>query len=118
MKKYLSTPLTPAFLSQIKANLRKLPSSQRFLGRTEPQCDFCSALNPERIYAATRLTTGQRQDCWRWLACGKCHELITANNFNDLYVRAASIFKDPQKANGVVRAVLIAFHADASMTED
>lgn len=113
MTKFLSQPLTPALKAQITANLARLPAHMRFRGKTTPQCDFCAGDGPEHIYAASRLTSGQVQDCWRWLACQGCHDAITANNYDELYRRAASVFQDQEKANGIVRAVLLAFHADA-----
>lgn len=113
MKTYLFQPLTPELKAQINANLARMSASQRFMGRRHPQCDFCAGKNPEFIYAADRLTTGQPQQCWRWLACPDCHADITANNFDSIYKRAAKLFGGSDRAEGVIRAVMIAFHADA-----
>lgn len=113
MKIYKTTPLTASFHRAMVINLMSLPPSKRFLGRTEPQCDFCADPKPTTLYAASRLTDGKLQDCWRWSACAGCHAAITANDYNKLYDRAALVFGGTDQAKVVVRAVLIAFHADA-----
>lgn len=114
MRKFVSQPITPEFRAQVKANLARLPARFRFLGRTEPQCDFCAGLNPEHVYAASRMTDGTPQQCWRWLACPKCHALIQANNFDALYsTSAVNNFGGTKKAEDIVRITMMAFHVDA-----
>ena len=113
MTKFFVRWLSSADLATITANLAKLDASQRFNGKSNPQCDFCGGDNPRFQYAANRLTTGQPVRCWRWLACPECHALITANDFDALAERGAKALGGGERAKSVVKAALLPFHADA-----
>ena len=113
MTRYKTTPITASMHRTMLLNLMSLPAKQRFMGRSSPQCDFCSGANPEFMYAASRTTAGEIRDCWRWCARRECHAAITANDYKKLYERAASLFGGTDTAKGVIRAVMLAFHADA-----
>ncbi len=41
----------------------------------EPVCDFCGANHPLVVYAASRMSTGEIRNCWRWTACGQWREV-------------------------------------------
>jgi len=114
MIKYMHRPLDADLHRQITANLAKLPKHQRWMGRTTPQCDFCAYPDPKWIYASDRTTAGELRQCLRWLACDDCHALITANNWGDLAKRSVKgMGAHGDRAEGVVRAVFMAFRTDA-----
>lgn len=50
----------------------------------QPSCDFCGGQPPVVIYEATRLSTGQVCDCWRWCACARCEALVDGDKLGDL----------------------------------
>lgn len=55
-------------------------------------CDFCAAFHPTHIYAANRMSTGLRRQCWRWAACHHCNEAIEALDWDTLRERVKSAF--------------------------
>ena len=116
-KKYAWRPITPEDMANYRINLSKLPRRQRWKGRTEPQCDFCANEKPIVTYAAHRLTSGERQDCWRWLACIACHDAITRNDFTTIERRAVDGFTrlkaDPKTAKFAFKMSFNVFHTDA-----
>lgn len=87
-KKYLWREITDSDRAAILVNLAQLPEAMRWNGSTTPQCDFCSDSKPIVTYGASRMTTGEVKDCWRWLACAECHAAITRNDFIALEDRA------------------------------
>lgn len=113
-KKYLYRPLTAQDLATFRANLAKLPKRMRWKGKASPQCDFCSNDTPIVTYAADRLTTGEIQRCWRWLACRACHDAITRNDFKAVERRATTVFgyhMDARTAGFAVKMALTSFHS-------
>lgn len=114
LKKYLWREITPEDIATFTRNLAKLPKRMRWKGKPTPQCDFCADDKPIVVYGATRMTTGQEVDCWRWLACAKCHEYITQNDFKSIERRSASALcrGDDQHGQFIVKMTLMAFHSD------
>lgn len=45
-------------------------------------CDFCGEPHPIFVYAATRMSTGEVKECWRWCACWKCYLLVETNDWD------------------------------------
>ena len=114
MIKYMHQPLDADLHRQITANLAKLPKHQRWMGRSTPQCDFCTATDPKWIYAADRTTAGNLGRCLRWLACDGCNALIEANDWGSLARRGVKgMGAHGDRAEGIVRAVFMAFRTDA-----
>jgi hypothetical protein len=69
------------------------------------------------MHAANRLSTGEPKQCLRWLACLECHAAITKNDFRELERRMQIGSGLPgDRAAGVIKAVLLGFHADAMST--
>lgn len=117
MTKYLHAPIDPDMRRQMIANLAKLPRHLRFRGKSNLQCDFCSNDDPQWVFAANRLTSGEPRKCWRWLACNECRDLIAANNWDGLYERSAKGMGAPGdlgKAKATIGAVMMAFRTDAT----
>lgn len=112
-KRYLWQPLTPELLAAIRKNLTKLPKHMRWKGKPNPQCDFCSDDNPTVHYAAHRLTSGEVKDCWRWLACARCHDDITANDFKSIERRIAIAMSLNRDEAFSAKAAMLCFFADA-----
>ena len=115
-KKYLWRPVTEQDLATYRVNLAKLPKRMRWQGKATPQCDFCSHDKPVATYAADRLTTGEIQRCWRWLACRTCHDAITRNDFKAVERRASTAFgyeMDARTAGFAVKMALTSFHSYA-----
>lgn len=79
VKKYLS--------SKMKSDMRFLLSARRVKISSEPVCDFCGDSSPVYVYAATRMSTGFRVNCWRWCACVTCSKLVDANDWSGLSER-------------------------------
>lgn len=57
-------------------------------------CDFCAAFHPTHVYAAARMSTGLRRECWRWAACERCYIAIEALDWAALRERIKSAFLD------------------------
>lgn len=55
-------------------------------------CDFCAAFEPTHVYAAKRMSTGLRRECWRWAACQECYEAIESLAWDTLRERIKSAF--------------------------
>ena len=114
IKSYLWRPLTAADRAAFKISLPKIPKHMRWHGKLTPQCDFCSHDTPIVSYAAKRMSTGEVRECWRWLACEKCHDAITRNDFKAVERRSASAFgTDAGQAQFAVKVALMAFHDHA-----
>lgn len=47
--------------------------------RAEPRCDFCGSDHPRWLYAASRMSTGEFRNAWRWAACEDCSALLDYN---------------------------------------
>jgi len=112
-KKFLCRPLTPEDLATFRANLAMLPKDMLWKGRTEPQCDFCAHPVPAFCYAASETTSGEKIDCWRWLACVDCHAEITRNDFDALEKRSAKNLSDGmdgKTAQFAIKLALMKFH--------
>jgi hypothetical protein len=121
MKKYYHQPIDPDLRKQLQANLIRLPAHLRWRQKTNIQCDFCTADDTAWVFAASRTSDGRLVNCLRWVACDKCRDLIVANDFSALARRAvagAGFKGDQVKNEGVIKAVFLAFHADAIEMEE
>ncbi len=114
-KKYMWRPITDQDQATYRINLAKLPKHLRWKGKLTPQCDFCSNDKPVVTYGANRLTTGEAQRCWRWLACIECHDAITRNDFKTLERRACvfALGRVDENIAFTIKMALMGFHTDA-----
>lgn len=115
-KKFLWRHITDADRASYLVNLAQLPENMRWKGRATPQCDFCADSKPIVVYAASKMTSGEVKDCWRWLACQACHDAITRNDFDAMEKRAARVFAagmDGKTALFAVKMAMMRFHKEA-----
>lgn len=81
--KYLKKRLDEEGTDMMRINLsvreRKLSA--------EPVCDFCGDEHPVFVYASTRMSTGETQQCWRWCACEICSTAIDVEDWNTVESR-------------------------------
>ena len=89
-KKFVWREITDADRASMLVSLAQLPADMRWNERSAPQCDFCSDPKPVVIYGASKMTTGEVKDCWRWSACAYCHDAITRNDFDAVEQRCVS----------------------------
>jgi hypothetical protein len=85
MIQFLKTEYTDELADSLRITLSIEPMK---LG-PEPVCDFCGFQQPVVLYASDRMSTGERQQCWRWCACSICDRLVTANDWDGLRNRIA-----------------------------
>lgn len=81
--RYLKTVLTPEMKDVLRINL----SANRSKLSHDPVCDFCGNPDPIYVYRATRFTTGEECENWRWCACPVCSMLVDSNEWDDLKER-------------------------------
>ena len=74
---YVKELLTAADMDQLRVNL----SRRKVKLSPDPVCDFCGDTHPVWRYAATRMSTGEWQRCWRWLACGPCSNAVDSGDW-------------------------------------
>lgn len=65
------------------------------LTQQPPVCDFCGEHAPAWLYAADRMSTGARVQCWRWAACPECSELVDADAWFRMVERLAARLTEP-----------------------
>lgn len=80
---YLKKPLDTAGRDAMRINLSVQPKKIS----PEPVCDFCGSKNPLVVYASSRMSTGEIQNCWRWTACGVCETLIDSEQWREVELR-------------------------------
>lgn len=85
---YLKKVLDAQAIDAVRINL----SVQEQKLRSEPSCDFCGD-SPHVIYAASRMSTGQPQQCWRWMACTTCEHMVDNNQWDAVEQRTTARFK-------------------------
>jgi hypothetical protein len=49
-----------------------------------PYCDFCGSRHPVYVYAASRMSNGTYQNCWRWTACILCEDSICREDWGHI----------------------------------
>lgn len=81
---YLKRELDAIDLAQVAHTLQQYPGPKLGVG---PVCDFCGDAVPKFQYAAKRMSTGEWRDCWRWLACLECSELVDAEKWDEVKLR-------------------------------
>ncbi len=94
-KEYLKKELSTTAIDDIRISL----SVQTRKLSPEPVCDFCGRETPIYVYAATKMSTGEERDCWRWCACLGCSTLIDLNDWDALRARVA--FKLQEMVPGI-----------------
>jgi len=123
---YVKALLTPVDIAQLRVNL----STQPMKLSDEPVCDFCGSTRPEWRYAATRMSTGEARECWRWLACDQCGTAIEMGMWLVVESRVRGKLREMVKVMGdgaelfteailtkSVRAALDQFHEYAKRLE-
>lgn len=65
-------------------------------------CDFCTMDHPIVVYAASRMSTGEIRDCWRWAACRECAELIESEAWIRLKDRMVAVLRYGFRQRGIL----------------
>jgi hypothetical protein len=81
LKQSLSDEITDTLRANLSVREKKLSA--------EPVCDFCGD-HPVVIYAASRMSTGQIRQCWRWCACPTCERLVDSDQWAEVQNRLIS----------------------------
>ncbi len=83
-----------AITEEAKADMRVNLLFKRLKLSPDPVCDFCGNDAPITVYAAKKLTTGEKTRCWRWCACKQCTFLIDTGAWDDLAHRIAEMLRE------------------------
>jgi hypothetical protein len=77
---YKHKPLTAEDIDRMRITLSV---QEKRLSR-EPVCDFCGGATPVVVFAASQMSTGTKQECWRWCACEDCKSLVLADDWDSV----------------------------------
>lgn len=77
MTHYVRKQLTTDDLNEIRIRL----ATRAVKLSDNPSCDFCGDEHPVWVYAATRMSTGDHIDNWRWSACEDCAAAIEGHDW-------------------------------------
>jgi hypothetical protein len=80
------------------------------------RCDFCAGPDPVVVYAASRTSSGEDQQVWRWMACATCEGFIEVDNWDAVHARLLkAMMADPEMAK--LSPVLLNQAGDMSLSE-
>jgi Fe-S-cluster-containing hydrogenase component 2 len=74
---YLRKELTKEDIEKMKEALRQ--NSMKL--KKTPCCDFCGSDAIKYVYASQQMSTGEYQQCWRWVACWECATYVENKNW-------------------------------------
>lgn len=84
----------------------------------EPVCDFCGSNHPRVVYAASRMSTGEIRNCWRWTACGVCESLIDSGQWREVELRIENwLLRSYKDANLPIPKDLLQLAVKASLEQ-